>query len=371
MTLPRPSLDQAPIPPFAVRRRMHKRWRWLLGGLCLALAWQALARVAWAGVWDLLSRLGPLAILALVSINLLILPLMTGRWWLLLRTLGAPVGLLAACAYKVAVNAINYLTPGPHFGGEPFSVFLLHRRHNISLASAATSVALDRLLELSASMMVLTFCLIHLAFTRSAPFSGSKGPALAAGLLSALSLMLAGLFTGRRPLSRVAFLIKRLDARPARWIAKFLEPLAQTIAQGEAMAESIFRGHRIQFLFANLFSLGHWLGVFAEFWSMSALLGLPLSLGQLTAVVVVARLSFFTPLPAGIGVLETALPWVTAAIGPGSSLGVSLCVIIRMRDLLFSLVGLGLAVRYWAGRQKAVSANQNQVGPIARNRSGG
>jgi hypothetical protein len=61
---------------------------------------------------------------------------------------------------------------------------------------------------------------------------------------------------------------------------------------------------------------------------------------------VVTRLAFFTPLPAGIGVLETALPWMTATLGLGSGLGLSLCLIIRFRDILFSLVGLGLTMKY-------------------------
>lgn len=66
----------------------------------------------------------------------------------------------------------------------------------------------------------------------------------------------------------------------------------------------------------------------------------------------VARLAFFTPLPAGIGVLETALPWMTATLGLGSSLGFGLCLLIRMRDILFSLAGLGLTMKYLTCRGK-------------------
>ena len=44
------------------------------------------------------------------------------------------------------------------------------------------------------------------------------------------------------------------------------------------MAESLLHQHRRPFLLANLYSLGHWLGVFTEFWLMAAFLGYPLSL---------------------------------------------------------------------------------------------
>ncbi len=84
---------------------------------------------------------------------------------------------------------------------------------------------------------------------------------------------------------------------------------------------------------------------------MAALLGYSLSFLQLLTVVIAARLAFLTPLPAGLGVLEAALPWVTATLGLGSVLGLSLCLLIRVRDILFSLAGLGLTMKYltWPG----------------------
>jgi uncharacterized protein (TIRG00374 family) len=329
---------------------MRGKRHWLFGLIGLALAWYALRGAAWVEVWDLLAGIGPLAILSIAAINLLLLPLMAARWWLLLKTLGSPVGLLILCAYRTAANAISYLTPGPHFGGEPLSIYLLKHRQETSLPVASTSVVVDRLLELLASFVVLTLSLGILAFTETHLFTESQGLFVVIAVLVLFTWILSALFTGRRPFSRTVFLLKRFGLL----IPWTNGTLMENIVQGEAMAESLFRGHRQQFLFANLLSLAHWLGVFAEFWILSAFLGFPLSLWHLTAVVVVARLAFFTPLPAGIGVLESALPWVTAALGLGSSLGLSLCLIIRFRDLLFTLVGIGLATKYLTCRKKAV-----------------
>ncbi len=325
---------------------MKRHWRWLLGLLGLVLAWHALKGVAWAPVWDLLAGISPFAILILVTINLLMLPLMTARWWLILRSQGEPVGLLSTCAYRIATNAINYLTPGPHFGGEPLSVYLLHHRYGISLSSATTSVVIDRLLELLASVVILSLCMITLIFVENGPFKTGQGLFLVIAALALLSFILAFLFTGGRPLSRSLILLAGLCRGSFPSIFATTGSLTDLIVQGETQAESLFRHHGYHFLLANLFSLGHWFGIFAEFWLMSFFLGFPLSFSQLIAVVVVARLAFFTPLPAGIGVLETALPWMTATLGLGSGLGLSLCLIIRFRDLLFSLAGLGLTMKY-------------------------
>ena len=353
-------MTEPPTPPArvpakfkTVRLLIRKSWRWLLGILGLGLAWQALGGVAWDAVRDLLSGLGPPAVLIILGINLLMLPVMTVRWWLLIRALGASAGLPTVCAYRLAANAVSYLTPGPHFGGEPLSVYLLHKRQGMSLSSATTSVAVDRLLELLASIVVLAFCLLGLAFAQGNTFAGSRGLIMIIALPAVFASLLAALFTDQKPLSRSFSVLQRLVGGSVPGASRNLRSLTGIIAQAEIMATSLFRGNRRRFLLVNLLSLVHWLGVFAEFWVMAALLGISLSFWQLTAVVGVARLAFFTPLPAGIGVLETALPWATAALGLGGALGISLCLIIRFRDLLFSLTGLGLAMHYLTCRRKA------------------
>jgi uncharacterized protein (TIRG00374 family) len=349
---------------------MKKSWRWLLGALGLVLAWHALRTVAWPGVWALLERFGPAAILLILAVNLLMLPLMTARWWLLLRALGWPVGLFSLSAYRTAAGAVSYFTPGPHFGGEPLSIFCLHSRQGIPLTSAATSVALDRLLELLASLSVLAFCLIYLTVAKSGPFAAIHGMPVIIAVLGIFTAILATLFTGKKPFSRSVLLSQKLTGRFSPPAAGRFQPLIDLIAQAEGMAESLYRGHHRHFLMANLLSLVHWLGIFTEFWLMSLLLGLPLSLWHLTAVVAVARLAFYTPLPAGIGVLESALPWLTAVLGLGGSLGLSLCLLIRCRDLLISLAGFGLAMQYLtcSGKVAIVKDNLDHQGKESHGR---
>ena len=303
------------------RRWLQKTWRWLLGVLGLVLAWQALRGLSWAEAGHLLAGISPIAITVILGLNLLLLPVMTARWCLLLRALDSPIHILQACAYRVAANAISYLTPGPPCGGEPLCVYVLRHRHRIPLACATASVAVDRLLEFTASCGVLTFALITLAFSEHDPFTGRKTLPVAI-----LTLVLCFF----------AFFVLR----------------GRRLPFDRAEAGSLLAGHPRRLLLVAFFSLAHWLGVFAEFWIMSAALGFHLSFQNLIAVVVTARLAFFTPMPAGIGVLESALPWLTASLGLGSALGLGLCVVIRSRDLLFSLVGLGLTMKYLTSQEK-------------------
>jgi uncharacterized protein (TIRG00374 family) len=346
-------------PPFADFLTPLIGWRGLLLILGLILAWQALRGMPWDKAWLNLTAISPFALLILLALNLVMLPLMTARWWHILRMLGSPVGLFTVCAYRFAANAVSSLTPGPHFGGEPLLAYLLYQRQQIALSSAGASIALDRMLELLASIVVLSFSLILLTAAGNGVLTGGWALSLAVSMLAVLLTFLAALFTGRRPLSRFGSWLTRLNGKERSASLNTARPLLEAIKQGETMAENLFHHHRPSFLLANLYSLGHWLGVFAEFWLMAAFMGHPLSFIQLLSVVIAARLAFLTPLPAGLGVLETALPWITATLGLGSAFGLSLCLIIRVRDILFSLAGLGLTMKYLTCPGKASTLTKN------------
>ena len=332
-----------------------KHWRHLLWVLSLLLLWQAFTKISWNSVWDLLKVIRPVEITLIFTINLLMLPLMSARWWLILKALGEPVGLLSASFYRLAANAISYLTPGPHFGGEPLAVYLLTHQDKTSLSSATTSVAIERLLEFIASFLVLTLCLISLTFFQNVPFHMGAALTCTVTFLILSAALLAMLCTGKRPLSTSLRLLSILCAKLCPSLVKRIEPGATLIAESEKKAEWFFRQHGYYFFLSNMVSFAHWGATFAEFWLLFYFLGFPLSLSQLIAVVVVARLAFFTPLPAGIGVLETAFPWVTAALGLGAGVGLSICLIIRFRDLIFTSAGLWFTLNYLTYKDKAIT----------------
>jgi len=348
----------------ALRSFCTKNLHRLLWVLSLLLLWHATKGVYWDSVWDLLKVIGPFEITLIVTINLVMLPLMSARWWLILQALAEPVGLLSTSFYRLAANTISYLTPGPHFGGEPLSVYLLTHREKMSLSSATTSVAIERLLELFASFFVLTLCLINLTFFQNVPFHMGAALTFTVTFLVISATILAALLTGKRPLSKSLHFLIKLCTRVCPSGFTRIESGAKLIAESEKKAEWFFRQHGNYFILSNLISLVHWCATFAEFWLLFFILGFPLSLSQLIAVVAVARLAFFTPLPAGIGVLETALPWVTAMLGLGPGAGVSICLIIRFRDLLFTFAGLGFTLKYLTCNDKVItircgSAEQN------------
>jgi len=93
-------------------------------------------------------------------------------------------------------------------------------------------------------------------------------------------------------------------------------------------------------LIASLVSLSTWVGMVFEYWLLTRFLGLRLSLSQVISALVAARLAFLTPLPGGLGALEASQVLALQSLGLDPSYGVSVSLLIRIRDILFGGAGL-------------------------------
>jgi uncharacterized membrane protein YbhN (UPF0104 family) len=89
-----------------------------------------------------------------------------------------------------------------------------------------------------------------------------------------------------------------------------------------------------------------WLFIIAEFWFIYHVAGMPLDILQLVYLVGAARLAFLLPLPGGIGALEASQIMVMSGLGLEPAIGMTACVVMRIRDLAVVGVGSALAI-YW------------------------
>jgi len=81
--------------------------------------------------------------------------------------------------------------------------------------------------------------------------------------------------------------------------------------------------------------------------------GLALGFRQVISVITAARLAILLPMPGGLGTLEAAMVLVTVALGQGAAAGAGLSLLIRVRDIIFGLIGL------WLGRRLAIQNDRS------------
>jgi len=317
---------------------------WL--ALPVALAW-ALKGVRLADVGATLGRLGagPIAVLAVV--NLGVVAAFAGRWWALLAADGYRVPYGELTLYRLAAFAISYFTPGTQFGGEPLQAYLLQRRHAVPLPTAAASVILDRVLEMTFNFAFLAIgMVVVLRLGVYPPGTGLLLAAAAVVLLLAPVFYFAAVRFGRRPGSwLLGHAPSVLAGRP--WMVR----LRGFVVTAEDEVHRLTRDRPLGIVAGLAASVLSWAAVLAEWWLATAYLGFPLSAAYLIAVVTATRVAFLVPVPGALGALEASLVLALTALGYRAEQALALALLIRVRDVAFGALGL------WIGGALAGAPN--------------
>jgi len=306
---------------------------WLLLTLfALALLAWALRTVPLAEIGRILTQISGEQIFVLFLVNGAIVLLLGMRWWLILRAQGYQLPFLSIARYRLAAFGVSYFTPGPHFGGEPLQVIFLHQRHAVDTSSALASVTLDKVIELLSNFGFLS---VAIALVLR---NGILGSELLFGVqaVSVIFLFLPVLYLSALLLGQ-GFVSRLLANTEKNW--------AEAVKGGEEQLIELLRENRTLLLSTLMASILVWFALLLEYWLALRFLGLNLSLIQLLAIVVAARLAMLAPTPGALGALEAAQVLAMQTLGFDPAFGLSLSLLIRARDLLFGGLGLWLGGR--------------------------
>lgn len=324
-------------------------------GVCFCLllfGWWLFQTIDLTEIVHTLQRLTLRKSALLVAANLVVLVALTSRWWLFLYGLGYLVPFSALLRYRIAAFAVSYFTPGPHFGGEPLQVYLVNQRHGVPAATAIAAVTLDKVLEMTVNFAVLVggalFILQQEVLTITA---AAQTRTTLTGFLLLLPAVVFLFWGGRH------FLQQRnnwtLSARLTRWM--------QTLQQSFAQMADLWHSKPAFFLAAGAVSLLSWAALIGEFWYMTATLELELGFTQAMTLLFAMRLAILLPMPAGLGALEAGLALATAALGLSPAAGLSMGLLIRLRDVLLGLLGLWLGgFALWPQRLASAGFHTNR-----------
>lgn len=324
---------------------LYATWVGALGLFVLAVR-----NIPVQGLFEAFANLQPAALLVLGGLNLAVIFLLAGRWWLILRAQGHNRSLLQLTGYRLAAFSIAYFTPGPQFGGEPLQVHLLHTREGVSSSNAIASVSLDRLIELIANFSFLAcglFVILQSGLLGNLPF----GQALALTLvfLCIPILYLAALARGKKP---IAGILKRFN-RP-KW-----HGASQVVEETEHLVGIFCRQKPLALLSTLALSMLIWVLMVAEYALLLNYLGFTVSLPQAIIALTAARLAFIVPTPGGLGAFEASQVLAAEALGFSPLSGLTISLIIRGRDLLVAGAGLWLSAIYMKQ-----SPNQVYIFPV-------
>ncbi len=343
------------------KRRLLTLLPWIIAPLLLA--W-VLRNVPLDEAWAIARQLTLPELLGLAALNALVLLSFSGRWWIILRSQGYRLPYLRLAGYRLAAFGVTYFTPGPQFGGEPLQVYLPEKRDGVPRSTAVAAVALDKALELLVNFAFLAGG-VALIVQRGllSPNAGQTALAAAVALLLLPPLFLAAVAAGGYPLTRLAraalwpvHLWRRSRPNPgAASEPSRLEYLVNGVAASERQVMAFCRQQPAALATATGITLLSWVGMGAEYWLALQALDIPLSPIQTIIALTAARVAFLAALPAGLGALEASQVLIFGALGVNPAAGLSLSLLIRLRDVTIATIGVGWAMRLMAGLHSPVS----------------
>jgi len=295
-----------------------------------------------------ITQMNPWLFALYIAVTFVIHLLMTWKWGVILKSQEHPIPLFTLFLYRLCGHAISYITPIAHIGGEPFRAVLL-QRHGMSFSQGFSSVVIDKSIELTFNLFFGLIGFLVLFFWFALPSNAIFVIYAIVISLAFFALFYYQMFRGGgffTPFFRLVGL-PRFHAQAYQHIVSF----EQTVI-------SFFRHHKRAFLRILIAPFLWWGLMLLEYWLVLRLVGLEGSLLQIFLVIAGVSIAYFIPLPAALGVLETIQIFVFALLGAPAAAAAALSVIIRVKDIWWTLPGLGLLPYFGIRLRKAITNGQ-------------
>jgi uncharacterized protein (TIRG00374 family) len=335
------------------KRRLLTLLPWVIAPLLLVWVLRA---VPLEEALATLRQLSLVELIGLMLLNVLVLLTFSGRWWIILRSQGHHIPYLRLAGYRLAAFGVTYFTPGPQFGGEPVQVYLPEKRDGVPRSTAVAAVTLDKTLELLVNFAFLAGGVALMAQKRLLSGDAERVALAAALLLFALPpLFLLAIWAGGQPMTRLVSAVvwpvqtwqrRRAGSESAPAAADRITRLLGGVEDSERQVRAFCRQHPAALAAAMGITLLSWLGMIAEYWLALAALGIFVTPVEAIVALTAARIAFLAALPAGLGALEASQVLVLGAMGINPAAGLSLSLLIRLRDTALAATGV-----WWGLRQ--------------------
>ncbi len=255
------------------------------------------------------------------------------RWQIILRLLNGRISFKKLFSYKLSANSINYIIPGFKMAGEPLRPILL-KKHNVGTARAYTSLVVEKSLELvpDSSFFIISSAILifHFALSKKAD---TVLIILSAIILLFLTTIFYYFYTGKRVISN---LLKESGFHKMRFFKKH----HATIVNVESQTAHFYQTNKLITLSLILMSFLIWLSTFFEYFFLIKSINISVPLWVLFLIIFFVSISYAVPSPASLGSLEAGQVSLFSLLGMSAALGLAVSLLIRLRDLLWTFIGL-------------------------------
>ena len=320
----------------------------VLGGI--AALWYIFSIISINDVVDAFKGATFELILYYILIQLGLIIVMTVRWRIILRSQGMKdVGIFRLTKYLLVGQAISFITPAAKLGGEPVRAALLSSKEGIPFDKSLSSVVIDKTLEISTSFafFIIGSIIILFSFVISPNFTY-----IIVGL-SIIFLFFLILFNYRVMRGKHFFLAFFQLIKLSK--IKSLRTFMKKVKEFELLIIKFYHEDRKYFFYTIMISLVGWILMFFEYSVAAKMVGHNLSILQIFLVFTFVGAAYLVPVPMALGALEAGQVSVFSIINISAAAGLALSLIIRVKDMLITAIGLILLVIFGLNFKDAVN----------------
>lgn len=276
-----------------------------------------------------------------VALQFLLFLTLTFRWFVVIRSQGIKgINIFKLNNYKIVGYAVSFLTPSAKIGGEPVRAGILSSKHNIPFNKALSSVVIDKTLELTTSALFFILGGMYLLI------KFVVAPELRNVIIAVMIffIVIFGVFNYRmmagKSFFHKIFTIIRLDK------LKSLKKFSRNLKDFEKLVIKFYHKDKKYFLYTIGISFVSWIIMFFEYRIAGEILGQILTPAQIFLIFSFVGAAYLVPIPMALGALEAGQVSVFSLIRVSAAAGVGLSLIVRVKDMLISAIGMVLLLFY-------------------------
>lgn len=297
------------------------------------LIWKIFDEIPIRDVIDAFKTATLQATLGFLIVSLLVMTLNAYRWKVIIQATEKKVPFWLVFQYKIVGFGISFLTPMAKVGGEPLRAALL-QRHNIDFKRGLSTVVIDKIIELSTFGILFSMAVVIAVGTYALP----KDMfilliSISVVFICAIAYFYYQILNDKNIILRV-FKVLRLNK------IKKLKGAEKSIIEFEKTLVSFHKNEKKAFNKALSITVVSWIIMFAEFQTALMMFGYTLNFQGLFLVITTMGAAYLFPVPLALGILEAGQISMFKLLGLNTAAGVGLAMIIRSRDLLWTLIGV-------------------------------
>ncbi len=303
-------------------------------------------------IWENLTHFSLMGFLLFLLLSLLNFGLYTWRWEVIIKLLlkketnselvekssvQPKLSFGRLFLHRMSSFGLSYLTPSAQTGGEPLRIMLLSHDH-VPTKIGTTSVIIDKALEFATLFTFIGLGLFVALLEGSLPQEAQTGMGIT---LVVLVFAIAWFYYASWKDIGVFSSFLRIT-RLTRF--QRIQNIEKEVKEIESQMSWFYKNHFRSFVMLILVSLVITSFLLLEHYLVAYFMGVRLTFFQTFLSSTIPYLAYVVPIPGGLGVLEGGHAAIFSLLGVNINAFV-LVFIIRIRDLVFVLIGLVHASR--------------------------